>query len=430
MTDFHRDRARTSGLLGLVLLSVGIALPFCISGCGGGGNSAPVIEAEPEKTPEELAAIQREAHLKELEKQIKMAEKLYDERKADFAANLPDFQTNFESIKYGARGTKFEQKAQSLVDRLDKDRRDWIAAQFEKALTQIDELQEQTHYDEAEQELTEWGTRIALDHYFQDTATYKKYEEKIEDLRIAFDAGQDARVVLEKARSYKGQGDLAKAIGLLVAFPDKYNKTPFYAEVQETIAAYLEDYKVIADQRAEEAKIPFVDVAIDEYMSEFSAADAGDTKTWTVVDGVIHGENTSAEANGILTLSESDWRHYTVEFELKYTTTDEPIRLGVTAGKQPFQQQATFAFYQLHDLAEDEWIPFRVEVKEGFVYIHENSSGAWNLISDSRKEFPSGGIAFWLKPGQTLDLKSFRIKVTEKVAPEEEAKPEPEEGGK
>ncbi len=389
-----------------------LCLSLVVAGCGGSKKAAPKDE-EPEMTAEEVAAEVQKRRLESIKSNFERAKKLVRKNPTDFFTNTE----NLQGILVGAMGTRYEEDIQAEIDQQEQGLKDFADKQLDELMVEVETHMSKKDWDEAERTLIRFAQN---EDAFRALPAWNRYEEMIEEIKIKGMAEGEARTLLGRATKYKLQGETARAIGMLVAFPNKYRDTSEYAQIEETIASYMEDYRVERAERDKEDAVPFVDLEMDEYLSNFHHVMlSGDVTVWNGVDGVAEGDN-SGELPAPLVLGTSEWENWTVEFTVKYTG-DEPFRLGVTAGETRFSRgKQQWATYPFPDLDEDEWHTLRVIVSDGEIEVRDVTTGS-KLKEGVPKANATGGIAFFIMPGQKMFLKDVRYKIVSKIeAPKEE----------
>ncbi|MEM7263541.1 MAG: hypothetical protein AAF488_16255 [Planctomycetota bacterium] len=415
-------RLQTSLKLGLIFTLAIVTAG--LSGCGGGGgsNSSEPEQTEPEKSPEELAAEAEEQRLDHIKRQFDLAKKQIRKAPSDFFNHID----NLQGILVGASGTKYEEPLKEAIAEQNKALEDFADKQLDGLLTEAKTYLEKEDWYEAEQTLERFEQNAAA---FSNLPAWERYQDELERVRIASDAEHVSQTVLGRAAKFRRQGELARALGILIGYPEVYSGTSYHAQVQKTVEEYLVDYKLELAEREKADAIPFVDLEIDEYLSNFDVVGrAGEDDVWSGVDGVVEGSNESDDPNNraIIVLGTDEWEDWVVEFSVKYK--DGKLRLGITNGLPTYGgSEKQFATYSFPDVEEGEWVQMRVEVREGMFNVINVDDGT-PMKEDVGKAYQTGGFAVWLFPGQQVFLKDIRYKVLTQVELDEDGNADPDGG--
>jgi len=382
----------------------------CISvlvvGCGG-KKSEPLVEPEPELSPEEVAAETERRRLSSIKASLDRVKKQIKRDPTDFFTNMD----NLRGVLYGAGGTKYDKEVRALIEAQEEGLRELAEEQLDALVDEAAKHSEKEDWDEAERVLTQYEQN---EEAYSDLPAWQRYEEMIDEVKTSGMAEREARLLLAKSMKFKRQGEVARAIGMLIAFPDKFTKTRHYGDVKAQIASFMEEYEVMRNAQAKEDAIAFTELVIDEFLSNFDhVMRSGDEDVWEGVDEVAEGDN-DGESPAPLVLGTEEWEHWSVEFTVKFSG-DVPFRLGITMGVTRFssgkQQWATYPF---PDLDEDTWHTIRVTLSDGEFDVRDVSTGT-KLKDSVPKANATGGLAFFLMPGQKMFVKDIKFKVTSKI---------------
>ncbi|OUU24407.1 MAG: hypothetical protein CBC13_03665 [Planctomycetia bacterium TMED53] len=397
-TDLNRGRQPFLGGLIIALLLA----PFLVSILGCGGGSAPVQEVqEPEPlSPEELAERQEKMRLEQLQdsyNKILKAIRQYPDRNEEWIENL-------ENLIYATEGTSLHSKAKKSLEDQIKVRETQAQSDFERLRDRVNALVESGDPLEAERILEGFDP----DGVYGNTPAYKAWISLGEEVATRQRAEVDFDRITRRARAFKRQEEMAKAIGLLVSYSDDYKGTDQYKEVQDTIQEYLTIYEEKRKAREAELAVEWVDLEIDTYLSAFRAsASDPDAEVWSEEGGEIVGNNNSAGA-AQLEIGEDTWEEYTIEMEIQLVSGSE-INLGITAGARAERGVKNYDV-QSFETAEGDWLKVRIELREGLTTITDLDT-LDPLVEDSRPFFPMGGVAVLLRPDEAVKIRSCRYKL-------------------
>jgi len=387
-----------SGFLILTLLFA----PFIatILGCGGGNQPAPeVFEPEP-LSAAEIAKIQEEMRLEQLQSsynKILNAIRQYPDRNEEWIENL-------ENLVYATEGTSLHSRAKQALE-------DQIKVRETQAQSDLDRLRERVEAlvasgDPLEAERVLEG--FDPEGTYANTPAHKGWETLVEEVALRQRAEVDFDRITRRARAFKRQEELAKAIGLLASYSDDYKGTDEYKEVQETIRDYLTIYEEKRVAREAELAVEWVELEIDSYLSAFRAsASDPDAEVWTEEGGEIVGNNNSA-GPAQLEIGEDTWEEYTIEMEIQLVSGSE-INLGITAGTRPGRAVKNYDTHSF-ETEEGEWLKVRIELREGLIKMTDLDT-LDPLDDDTRPYFPMGGVAVLLRPDDAVKIRSCRYKL-------------------
>ncbi|MFQ5655605.1 MAG: hypothetical protein ACE5GW_12865, partial [Planctomycetota bacterium] len=302
-----------------------------------------------------------------------------------------------------------------------------VKAKLDELLPDVERLKQAEDWSGAEEKLGEFERVAAIDpERYLKTAALKAFNDEIDEVILLSKAEAEFKKLSRKARAYKRQEELAKAIGFLESFPEDYSNTSYHAKIREQVDEYLVLYKAAKEKEQATLSIEWEQVEIDKYLSSFTKHQAQDAEVWAGVDGTVEGVNDS-DGMAQLEVGTDDWKEWILELEVK-VPDDQDLNLGITSGIPPGRRDKNYERQRL-EVETDTWITLRVEIREGIVKIIDVKS-LENIKEPYAPYFSSGSFAVMLQPGEKVFLRNIRYKTLTKAGAENgEAGGEDEEVG-
>lgn len=402
-----------------ILLSGLVLLAASVVGCGGGGSkpTQPKAPVTPEKSEEEKAAERKAKRLAGIKSGIKSVQDAIKGKDV----NWERVQSVALGLKAEALGTKHEKEAAALVAET-KDAFELAGEnEYLELLAKAEIEAAKGYWEDAESVLSQFESR----EIYKGTEIWEVWEEKRLEFMRASAAEVLSKDVLREAKGLAEQLEYGRAVAVLSAFSDQYSSTEYYERVQVAMDEYLALYKEDKEeQKAETSSAVFVEV---ESIGDFARAEPDPDVTvweWDEDEQAARGKN-RGEKHASINLGEENWDDYVVEFRVK-VEGDPLLHIGVTSQKRFGENQ--YPVYKFADVSSDEWYHLRIEVKNGSVEFVDIEAEDY-IRGKARKKLPTGGIAFFCMPGQTVFIKDVRYKVYTKAEEPKEDEGEGDDSG-
>ncbi len=390
----------------MVSALVGALLPA--TGCGGKKPQA-TREERPQLTEEEIEQQRLEKRIARLNQQFRELDRLRKQEPLNFGRHLDEV----ERIRTGASGTPLIARVEKVQAEIEQAREAYTAEQVQKLKEAAASDISEGNYEQVLDLCFEFQQNEALLGITDAWSEFVEFERKMQTFSRA---ERDARKALLRAGQYKDQLEYATAIGILIAFPDRYQGTPYYEEVQERIDEYMPLYLTEKKKRDEILDIKFEELEIDEALTLFETFNEDEKVVWKGVEGVVEGDNDNEKASVIM-IGDRNWSDFILECSLKYK--GETLKMGIGAGKRYGRGRLTFAPYNFPDFPEDEWVKLRITVNEGRIEYLDRETRE-QIKRPSGKDFETGGLAIFCFPGQKIWIKDVQAKIINKVAEKKE----------
>lgn len=396
----------------LALIALVLCCGFGVVGCSGGSSSDDTNTVEDTgPTPEQLAAQMKEARKKKYQGEFR--------RFNSMASKNPEA---FDDILQMLEHLKFNYQNDPFVDEIER-RLKSEQARFEKYCNdKLAEVSAQVDVSLKDGDFA--GAEEKLDRFLADQITNGRrrflkmpardgWEKKKEEIQHLFGAEIESSEALTKATEYADFYDYAKAVAILDSYPNVYKDTPYYAGVEEASAKY---YALYLEEKAERQKkdaVPWEALEIDEFLSNFYAhSEDNSDDTWKAVDGTIEANNESSGRASLVAAVGDDWVDFEVTYEVK--APGQKVSMGLR------RHHINKNFFSVPvELANDEWTPVLVRVRDGKVNIVDMDTNETLVDRRMTPECPSGGFAFTLLEGEELFLRNFKYRVLLKVEEED-----------
>ena len=205
--------------------------------------------------------------------------------------------------------------------------------------------------------------------------------------------------------------DLAKAIGMLVSYPDTYKDTTFYPELQTMADEFFEEYKIQFAERQAEENVEWLTLEIDEYLASFRSSGKD---VWSLAEeGVVGGTN-ATEGPAIFEIGEDLWTSYRVQFEIKVPSGQE-IHIGATSTPpRPGSPNRQYPLFPI-DLETDDWVGVLVEFRDGTLKVKDLDNFE-ELLLPYNPRSSQGGVAIGLTPGDSVKIRNVKVQVISSLA--------------
>lgn len=387
------------------LLAAALLLPGC-----GEEEAPPPVEAPPEKTAEEIAQEQAKILLDLLKKRFTIAQDRIRDEPTAFADHL----LNLEQLLFSAEGTELAAPISKALADQKQALENYAKERLAALVPEVDRLVGAGEYDEAEEHITQFDPENLLG----ETAAAKDYAAKLDWIHRSQDAYSEYQRITRRALSLKNQGgidDLAKAIGVLEGFPDLYSDTAYHGEVRTLVDEYFALFLAEKQQKAAKEDVPWIDFVAAELVQ--GGRSQGDAVVWKDSGDEVTGDNTT-EQIAMIEIGADDWAAYAIELELK-VPSGQGMNLGVTLAIPPRSAKEKTYPVETFELDSSDWIHLLIEYREGHVHIQDLAT--LDPLTEAyrpERSMGKGGIAFFLKPGQSIALRKVRAKVMEKIVPE------------
>ncbi len=389
------------------LLLIG-ALVLPLVGCGE-EKVAPVVDSTPQKTPAQIAEENAAIHVERVRGQFSRAQDRIDQDPTAFDNNI----RNLEVLAFEAKGTALEEPVARKLAEQRQAREAYAQTRLDEIIVEVDRLVKEKDYYTPQDLLAQFDP----EGLFSDTPAQKQCREKTDWVVTAQDGENDFLTISARARAFHKQGgieDLANAIGHLESYSDVYAETPYYPEVRETIALYLGEFLALKAKRAASENVPWKELKVDQYLSEFGARSSGDADVWTASDDVITGNNVT-EQLAMLEIGEDNWTSFIVELELK-VPSGQTLNVGVTYMSRLGSQEKQ---YDVENFVPESkgWLRLLVDFRDGRVQMKDLETLDPLVLPYTPRTAGEGGIALFLKPGEKIEVRNVRTKVLSKREP-------------
>ncbi|MFN0059731.1 MAG: hypothetical protein ACKVX7_14835 [Planctomycetota bacterium] len=297
----------------------------------------------------------------------------------------------------GARDTRFAAEIEKLIADRKADREKMGEAELAALVPLVDAEIAKGDYPEAT-ELLESGFQI---QYYEECQVAALYQAKLDEIRLVGQADALSKNILSLARHFADGQEYAQAIGVLVSFPDRFEKTKFAKEIAGEIDKLMDPYKQQQEERraARRDDVAYVDVDLAAIATTDYEEDG--YEVWTLADdsSVLTGENKpDATKPAVVVIGEDNWLNFEIEFEIN--VVGKPARFGFVA------RNGVRALTR--DLPPD-WIKLRATMIDGELSFLDLTSK--QPIGEAEKWRERGGLAILLEPGTKAQIRGVRTRL-------------------